>query len=298
LNKGVIYAIGAYALWGLLPLYWKILEDVPAFQILCHRISWSLVFLIFIHMIRKNFSWLKDAFKNKRTVLTFLTTSILLSVNWFTYIWAVNNGRTIEASLGYFINPLLCVILGVIVLKERPDKWSWIAISLAGAGIGYTVIVYGSIPWIAFVLAGSFSIYGLLRKQASLNSLQGLTFETLILFLPATVILIYFEVKGIGSFGHVTFTKNVYLALAGIVTSVPLLLFAAAARRIELTSLGILQYIAPTLQFIIGLLVFREDFSRSRLVGFSFVWIALIIYTTNNILVNRRGKWKLDQTKN
>ncbi len=288
MNKGVVYAIGAYALWGLLPLFWKILEDVPAFQILCHRISWSLVFLIFIQMIRKNFNWLKDAFKNKRTVITFLTTSILLSANWFTYIWAVNNGRTIEASLGYFINPLLCVILGVIVLKEHPDKWSWIAISLAGAGIVYTVIVYGSIPWIAFVLAGSFSIYGLLRKQASLNSLQGLTFETLILFLPATVILIYFEVKGIGSFGHVTFTKNVYLSLAGIVTSVPLLLFAAAARRIELTSLGILQYIAPTLQFIIGLLVFREDFSRSRLVGFSFVWIALIIYTTNNILVNRR----------
>ena len=298
MNKGVLYAISAYALWGLLPLFWKLLEDVPAFQILCHRISWSLVFLIFIHMIRKNFSWLKDAFKNKRTIITFLTTSILLSANWFTYIWAVNNGRTIEASLGYFINPLLCVILGVIILKERPDKWSWIAISLAGAGIGYTVIVYGSIPWIAFVLAGSFSIYGLLRKQASLNSLQGLTFETLILFIPATAILIYLEVKGIGSFGHVTFTKNIYLSLAGIVTSVPLLLFAAAARRIELTSLGILQYIAPTLQFIIGLLVFQEDFSRSRLVGFSFVWIALIIYTTNNILLSRREKWKLDQTKN
>ncbi len=298
MNKGVLYAISAYALWGLLPFFWKILEDVPTFQILCHRISWSFVFLILIQMIRKNFKWLKDAFKNKRTVITFLTTSILLSANWFTYIWAVNNGRTIEASLGYFINPLLCVILGVIVLKERPDKWSWIAISIAGAGIGYTVIVYGSIPWIAFVLAGSFSIYGLLRKQASLSSLQGLTFETLILFLPATAILIYFEVKGIGSFGHVSFTKNVYLFLTGIVTSVPLLLFATAARRIELTSLGILQYIAPTLQFIIGLLVFREDFSRSRLVGFSFVWIALIIYTTNNILKNRREKWKLDQTKN
>ena len=207
MNKGVIYAIGAYALWGLLPLFWKILEDVPAFQILCHRISWSLVFLVFIHIIKKNYNWLKSAFKNKRTVITFLTTSILLSANWFTYIWAVNNGRTIEASLGYFINPLLCVILGVIVLKERPDKWSWIAISLAGAGIGYTIIVYGSIPWIAFILAGSFSIYGLLRKQASLNSLQGLTFETLILFLPATTILIYFEVKGIG-WGVPSFTNT------------------------------------------------------------------------------------------
>ena len=298
MNKGVLYAIGAYILWGLLPLFWKIMEDVPAFQILCHRITWSLIFLIFIHLLRKNFIWFKDAFKNKRTVITFLITSILLSGNWFTYIWAVNNGQTIEASLGYFINPLLYVILGVIFLKERPDKWSWVAISLAGAGIGYTIIIYGSVPWVALILAGSFSVYGLLRKQALLNSLQGLTFETLLLFLPATAMLIYFETKGIGSFGHISFAKNVYLSLAGIVTSIPLLLFAAAARRIELTSLGILQYIAPTLQFLIGLLVFREELSRNSLIGFSFVWVALIIYTVNNILVNRRKKWKLDQIKN
>ncbi len=298
MNKGVLYAISAYALWGLLPLFWKILEDIPAFQILCHRISWSLVFLLFIQLIRRNFNWLKDAIKNKKIVITFLITSILLSANWFTYIWAVNNDRTIEASLGYFINPLLTVMLGVFFLRERPDKWSWVAISLAGIGIGYTIIIFGSVPWIALVLAGSFSVYGLLRKQAALNSLQGLTLETMLLFLPSTFMLIYFETKGIGSFGHVTFTKNVYLFLAGIVTSVPLLLFAAAARRIELTSLGILQYIAPTLQFLIGLLVFREDFSRSRLVGFSFVWIALIIYTVNNILVKRRVKWKLDPIEN
>ena len=298
MNKGILYAISAYIIWGLLPLFWKILEDVPAFQILCHRISWSLVFLVFIHIIKKNFNWLKAAVKNKRTVITFLITSILLSANWFTYIWAVNNGRTIEASLGYFINPLLTVMLGVFFLRERPDKWSWIAISLASIGIAYTIIVYGSVPWIALVLAGSFSIYGLLRKQAALNSFEGLTFETLILFIPATAMLIYLEAKGVGSFGHVSFTKNVYLFLVGIATSVPLLLFAAAARRIELTSLGILQYIAPTLQFLIGLLIFKEDLSRSNLIGFSFVWIALIIYTINNILANRRGKWKLDRIKN
>ena len=297
MSKGAFFAIGAYVLWGLLPLFWKILEDVPAFQILCHRISWSLVFLLFIQIVRKNFNWLKSAFKNKRTVITFFTTSVLLSANWFTYIWAVNNGRTIEASLGYFINPLLSVMLGVFFLRERPDRWSWIAISLAFIGIIYTIIVYGSVPWVALVLAGSFSIYGLLRKQAVLNSIQGLTFETLLLFLPATAMLIYFEIKGIGSFGHVSFTKNFYLFLAGVATSIPLVLFAAAARRIELTTLGILQYIAPTLQLFIGLFIFKEDLSRSNLIGFSFVWVALIIYTINNILVNRRGKWKLDQTK-
>ena len=297
MNKGIVYAISAYVLWGLLPLFWKILEDVPAFQILCHRISWSLVFLLFIQIVRKNFNWLKSAFKNKRTVITFFTTSVLLSANWFTYIWAVNNGRTIEASLGYFINPLLSVMLGVFFLRERPDRWSWIAISLAFIGIIYTIIVYGSVPWVALVLAGSFSIYGLLRKQAVLNSIQGLTFETLLLFLPATAMLIYFEIKGIGSFGHVSLTKNFYLFFAGVATSIPLILFATAARRIELTTLGILQYIAPTLQLFIGLFIFKEDLSRSNLIGFSFVWVALIIYTINNILVNRRGKWKLDQTK-
>ncbi|MBT4575907.1 MAG: EamA family transporter RarD, partial [Candidatus Cloacimonetes bacterium] len=164
-------------------------------------------------------------------------------------------------------------------------------------GIIYTIIVYGSVPWVALVLAGSFSIYGLLRKQAVLNSIQGLTFETLLLFLPATAMLIYFEIKGIGSFGHVSLTKNFYLFFAGVATSIPLILFATAARRIELTTLGILQYIAPTLQLFIGLFIFKEDLSRSNLIGFSFVWVALIIYTINNIVVNRRRKWKLDQTK-
>ena len=188
MNKGVVYAIGAYVLWGLLALFWKALDDVPSFQILCHRISWSLIFLLFIQIIKKNLRWLKAAFRNKKIVLTFLTTAILLSANWFTYIWAVNHNRTIEASLGYFINPLFTVVLGVIFLKERPDKWSWLAIILATLGIIYTIAVYGSIPWIAFVLAGSFGIYGLIRKTASLNSLQGLTLETLLLFIPATAI--------------------------------------------------------------------------------------------------------------
>jgi chloramphenicol-sensitive protein RarD len=290
LNKGFIYSASSYLIWGLLPLYWKILEEVPAFQILCHRISWSLVFLILIQIFRKNLSWMKSAFKNRRVLLTFLTTSLLLSVNGFTYIWAVNNGRTIEGSLGYFINPLFTVILGVIFLKERPDKWSWLAIGLAAIGIFYTIAIYGSVPWIAFILAGSFGIYGLLRKTASLNSLQGLTMETLLLFIPATAILIYFEITGIGSFGHLSVSKNLILSLAGITTSIPLLLFAAGARRIQLTTVGILQYIAPTLQFLIGLIIFKEAFSENQLIGFSFVWLALIIYTINNIIKrNRKG---------
>jgi chloramphenicol-sensitive protein RarD len=293
LNKGFIYAATSYVLWGLLPLYWKVLEEVPAFQILCHRITWSLVFLVFIQIFRRNLSWLKGAFRNKKIFFTFLTTSLLLSANWFTYIWAVNNGRTIEGSLGYFINPLFTVVLGVVFLKERPDKWSWLAIILAALGIIFTIIIYGNVPWIAFVLAGSFGIYGLLRKTASLNSLQGLTMETLLLFITATAILIYFEIKGTGSFGYLSLSKNLLLSFAGIATSIPLLLFAAGARRIQLTSIGILQYIAPTLQFLIGLFIFKEAFSTSRMIGFTFVWIALIIYAVNNILKRRKNSKKI-----
>jgi chloramphenicol-sensitive protein RarD len=180
------------------------------------------------------------------------------------------------------------VILGVIFLKERPDKISWLAIGLAAVGIIYTIAVYGSVPWIAFVLAGTFGIYGLLRKTASLNSLQGLTLETILMFIPALVFLMYFEVTGSGSFGHLTLDKNLLLAMAGIATSIPLLFFAYGARKIQLTTVGILQYIAPTFQFLIGLIIFKEEFTANRMIGFSFVWMALIIYTTNNILKRKK----------
>ncbi|MCF7794681.1 MAG: EamA family transporter RarD [Candidatus Cloacimonetes bacterium] len=289
MSKGFIFACLGYFLWGILPLYWKIIQEVPAFQIMCHRIVWSVVFLLLIHAIKGNFSWLKKAFQNKKVLLTFLTSALLLSANWFTYIWSVNNGRTIEASLGYFINPLFMVILGVIFLKERPDKWSWFAIGLAAVGIVYTITIYGSVPWVAFVLVGSFGTYGLLRKTAALNSLQGLTLETILMLIPALVFLIYFEINGTGAFGHLTFGKNVLLAMAGIATSVPLLFFAYGARRIQYTTTGILQYIAPTFQFIIGLLIFKEEFTTNRLIGFSFVWLALIIYTVNNVRKRRRS---------
>ncbi len=289
LSKGFVMAALSYFLWGILPLYWKLVQEVPAFQILCHRIVWSLIFLLIIHLIRKKLNWLKAAFRRKKIVLTFLASSLFLSANWFTYIWAVNNGRTIEGSLGYFINPLFMVILGVIFLKERPDKWSWIAIGLAAVGIAYTITIYGEIPWVAIVLSFSFGFYGLLRKIAPLESLQGLTVETTILFLPAFAFLVFFEIQGNGAFGHLALDKNFLLSLAGIATSVPLLLFAAGARRIQLTTAGILQYIAPTFQFLIGLIIFKEEFTRQRLIGFSFVWLALIIYTMNNVRKRRRS---------
>jgi len=302
LNKGFLYASLGYFLWGILPLYWRSINEVPAFQILCHRIVWSVLFLLIINLVRKR-KWIKGAIKNKRVIVTFLISSILLSANWFTYIWAVNNNRTIEGSLGYFINPLFMVLLGVMFLKERPDKWSWFSIILAAVGIFYTILIYGAIPWAALVLTFSFGFYSFIRKTASLNSLQGLTLETMILSIPALIILIYFEINGTGFFMHLPAGKNVLISFAGVATSVPLLLFAYGARRIQLTTVGILQYIAPTFQFLIGLIIFKEDFSVNRLIGFSFVWLALIIYTTNNIikrsnLKQQRGKIEYPGRKN
>lgn len=289
MNKGFIFASVGYFLWGILPLFWKLLQEVPAFQIMCHRIVWSVVFLLMIHAFKGNFKWLKKAFQNNKIILTFLASALLLSANWFTYIWSVNNGRTIEGSLGYFINPLFMVILGVIFLKERPDKTSWIAIGLAAIGIIYTITIYGSVPWVAFILVGSFGTYGLIRKTAALNSLQGLTLETILMFIPAFAFLVFYEINGTGAFGHLSFGKNLLLALAGVATSIPLLFFAYGARRIQLTTVGILQYIAPTFQFLIGLIIFKEEFTTNRLIGFSFVWLALIIYSTNNILQKRKN---------
>lgn len=288
MNKGFVFASLSYFLWGLLPLYWKLLDEIPAFQIMCHRIVWSVVFLILIQVFKQDFNWLKIGFRQKKILLTFFSSALLLSINWFTYIWSVNNGRTIEGSLGYFINPLFMVILGVIFLKERPDKLSWFAIGLATIGIVYTIVIYGSIPWVAFVLVFSFGTYGLIRKTAALNSIQGLTLETILMFIPALFFLFYYEFTGTGAFGHLSLTKTLLLTMSGIATSVPLLFFAMGARLIQYTTVGILQYIAPTLQFLIGLLIFKEEFSTNRLIGFSFVWLALIIYTINMIIKRRK----------
>jgi len=217
-------------------------------------------------------------------------TSILIGSNWFTYVYAVTSGFIVESSLGYFINPLFYVLLGVIFLKEKLRKWQLIAIFIASIGVLYLTFVYGTFPWIAIVLALTFGLYGLLRKVAPLEALEGLTLETAILFLPSLAVLIYLEFKGIGSFGHVTLAKTGLLILTGAATSLPLLLFAIGARRITLINLGFLQYIAPTLQFLIGVLIYKEYFGGNRLVGFCIIWLALIIYSVDLLLSWKKNR--------
>ena len=288
MNKGVIFATGAYLIWGFIPLYFKIIDEVPALQILGHRAIWCFIFLIVLILYRKEWRDFLGAISNRKTLLFGVLAAVLLTINWLTYIWGVNNGFIVETSLGYFINPLVSVVLGVVFLRENLRPFQWIAVSIAALGVLYLTISYGALPWIALALAFSFGSYGLAKKTSSLNSLKGLTLETGILFIPMAAFLVFSEIQGVGVFGHKPFSLSLLLALTGVVSGVPLLLFGGAAQRINLTTLGILQYIAPTCQFLIGVLLYREPFTLSRFIGFSIIWLALIIFTTEGVLQHRR----------
>lgn len=287
MNKGIWSAVGAYSLWGLLPVYWKLLQAVPAVQLLGHRILWSFLTLIVIILFSRQWHAFRAAALNLRILRIYLVAAVLIGLNWLTYVWAVNAGFIVETSLGYFINPLLSVLMGVIFLRERLRPLQWFAIGLAATGVLYLTFAYGALPWIALTLACSFAVYGLVKKTAPLGSLNGLTLETGLLFLPALLYLLYAEQIHQGAFLHTGVMPGLLLAGAGLVTTIPLLMFASAARRIPLSLIGILQYIAPTLQFLLGVLVYREPFSHTQLVGFSIVWAALLIFGTEGFLAHR-----------
>jgi chloramphenicol-sensitive protein RarD len=278
MKKGIWYAIGAYGSWGLLPIYWKLLHHVPALQLIGHRIVWSfLALIVFILCIRQ---WI--GFRSKvlawSVLRVYCIAAVLIGVNWLTYVWAVNAGHIVETSLGYFINPLLSVLMGVVFLHEHLSPRQWISIGLAAAGVLFLTIVHGSIPWIALTLAFLFAFYGLVKKTAPLGSLYGLTLETVILLLPALFYLFISDRNGTGAFLHTGTTADILLIGAGIVTTIPLLLFASAARRIPLSLIGILQYISPTLAFLVGVLIYKEPFSYIQFIGYAIVWIALILF--------------------
>jgi chloramphenicol-sensitive protein RarD len=302
MKKGVWLAIGAYTAWGLFPIYWKWLHAVPALQLVAHRIVWSFLLLaIVLSMLRQWRAFRSEAF-HWRTVRIYFIAGLLLSVNWGTYVWAVNAGYIVETSLGYFINPLLSVLLGVIILRERLRRLQWMAVGLATAGVIYLTVVYGAPPWIALTLAFSFALYGLVKKLAPLGALHGLTLETALLFVPMLLYLLFAEANGQGAFLHSDGVSTLLIVGTGVVTVVPLLMFASAVRLIPLSLIGILQYIAPTLQFLIGVLVFKEPFTPTLLIGFGLVWAALILFTTENFWARRQAMLRLAeiqlQTKN
>ena len=287
MNRGTWYAIGAYALWGLLPIYWKWLRYVPATQVLCHRILWSFITLFVIILISRQWRIFREGIANLRVLRAYAVAAVLISINWLTYIWAVNAGFIVETSLGYFINPLLNVLLGVVFFRERLRPWQWAAIALATTGVVYLTFAYGSLPWIALTLAFTFGAYGLVKKTAPLGSLHGLTLETSVLLVPAIMFLVYSDRAGNGALFNSGAMSDALLMGAGIITAVPLLLFSSAARRIPLSLIGILQYIAPTLQFLLGVLVYKEPFTATKFMGFGIVWAALIIYGVEGLMTYR-----------
>ena len=288
MNKGILAGIGAFTFWGLFPVYWRMLEQDPAIEILAHRMVWSLIFVAVILTLQKEWRWLGEVLRNRRTVVIYTLAAILLSLNWYTYIWAINAGYVLEASLGYFINPLVNFLLGVIFLGEKLRGGQVVAVILAGLGVVYLTVNYGSLPWISLVLAFTFGMYGLIKKTAPLESMHGFSLETMVLFLPALVYLLYRNASGVGAFVHQGVLITVLLILAGPVTSIPLLMFGYAARRIPLSMLGFIQYITPTLQFLLGVFVYFEPFPKARLVGFCIIWLALLMYSIDGVLFNRK----------
>lgn len=279
-RKGLLLGFGAYLIWGFFPLYFKALSSIPSTQILAHRFVWSFLLLLLVLGWRKEWKTLGKLLADRKTLAIYTLAGSLLAINWGMYVWAVNAGFVVETSLGYFINPLVNVLLGVLFLRERL-RWSqWLPVGIAAVGVFYLTIQYHSLPWIALTLAFSFGFYGLVKKIAPLSSLYGLTLETMALFLPAVLYLTSQEMNEMGSFGHGTGILTVLVVLTGVVTVIPLLMFGSAARLVPLWTMGLLQYIAPTCQFLLGVLIFHEPFTTERLVGFSLIWLALIIFST------------------
>jgi chloramphenicol-sensitive protein RarD len=258
-------------------------------QVILHRAIWSLAFLLLIHALRRQWTWLVAALHDRRTLASITMSTTALTINWFGFIWAVQNDHVVDASLGYFINPLVTVLMGVIILHERLRPAQWLAVGVAALGVAWLSLQAGGIPWIALVLALSFASYGLLRKIAPVGSLEGLTLETLLLSGPALLVLAWLGSTGHNSFAAADLDTRLLLIGAGPATAVPLLLFAAGARGVTLATVGILQYIAPSLQFMIGVWMYGEPFDAARRIGFALVWTALAIYAFEAILRNRRG---------
>jgi chloramphenicol-sensitive protein RarD len=289
MNIGVVFASLAYIFWGLFPLYFKQVADVPSLEVVMHRTVWSMIFVLLVLTVMKRWAWIGALRQQPRVLGAFALSALLLSTNWLVYVWAVQNGHVLDASLGYFMLPLINVALGLVFLHERPRRGQWFAVSVAAAGVLWLALQTAHFPWVALVLALSFGFYGLMRKVAPLGALEGLALETMMLAPIGAVALGFWTLSGQGVLAQGNMTELSWLVLAGPLTAIPLLLFAAGARRIPMTTMGILQYISPTLQFGLGIWAFNEPLQPARLFGFVLIWIALLIYTLESWWVRQRA---------
>ncbi|MFB7864003.1 EamA family transporter RarD [Streptomyces sp. NPDC056069] len=289
-RSGLIYGIAAYGIWGLFPLYWPLLQPAGAVEILAHRMVWSLVVVALALLALRRWAWVGELFRTPRRLALIALAAGLITVNWGVYIWAVNAGHVVESSLGYFINPLVSIALGVLVLKERLRPAQWAAVGIALAAVVVLAVGYGRLPWISLVLACSFGTYGLVKKKVNIGGLESLAAETAVQFLPAMGYLVW-----LGAQGESTFTSGggghaALLATTGVITAVPLVAFGAAAIRVPLSTLGLLQYLAPVFQFLLGVLYFHEAMPPERWAGFSLVWLALSVLTWDGLRTARRSR--------
>ncbi len=295
MNRGIALALFAYIFWGLHPIYWKLLKHVPSVEILSHRIIWSLVFFIIIISLRKEWKGVLSKLKTRNKTMVLYLPAFLIGSNWALYVWAVNANFIVETSLGYFICPLVSVFLGVFSLKEKLRKFQWVAIIIAAVGVLIMTFIYGQFPWIAIYLAVSWGLYGLLRKQSPLSAVEGLTIETALLSIPGVIYLMYLNITGSSSF-LIDPQTSLLLIGTGIISGLPLIIFIVGARLINLSLIGILQYVYPILILLIGVLIYNEPLTESRIVGFIFIWIAVIIYIVDEI--RSRKKKMLYSTQN
>ena len=287
-KRGLILGASAYLCWGFFPLYWPLLEPAGSIEVLAHRVVWSLFFVVFLIAVTRRWPQLRAVAKDRTKLIYLAVAAIVISFNWGGFIYGVTNGYVIETSLGYFINPLVTVIMGVMLLGERLRPIQWVALTIGFVAVVIVAIDLGHLPYIALLLAFSFAIYGLMKKKANLGAIEGLTMETFALMPIALAFLLWLEFTSRGSFGHEGGINVVLLVGTGIVTAIPLLMFGAAATKLSLTTLGLLQYLGPIVQFILGLLVFHEIMSQARWVGFILVWVALVIFTADAIANRRR----------
>lgn len=287
-TRGALSAAGAFFIWGVVPIYWKQMHGVAAIELIAHRIVWSLFFLLLVLAVQKDFAAVRPGLAGARAIGVNLLASLLLATNWTVYVWAVNSGHVIESSLGYFLVPLFNVAVGALFLHERLRAAQWAAIGFAAAGVALLLWRVGQVPWIALALAVTWTAYGFLKKKSGLGALAGLTVETLLLFPFAAGMLLWWHFHGAGALGHVDARTQGFVLSAGVVTAIPLVLFAHGAQRIRLTTLGLLQYIGPSIQFLIGLFVYHEPFDSGRLQAFGLIWAGLALYTADTFWTQRR----------
>ena len=287
-HRGAAAALLCYFVWGIVPLYWTQLASIDAVELIAHRHVWSLVFLIGLIVWQGGFGEVRDALRTPRGVGINLVSALLLTGNWLVYVWGVNTGHVIDCSLGYFLVPLVNVAAGRFVLHEHLRPAQWAAIALAAVGVGWMIVQLGRPPWIALALAGTWGAYSLMRKQSRLGSITGLTLETLLLAPLAVGFLLWQHRSGAGALGRVDARTHLLVLSSGVITAIPLLLFAYGARRIRLSTLGLLQYVAPTVQLSLGIWIYHEPFPRARMISFAFIWIGLALYTADNLWQQRR----------